>query len=99
MAESDLLYLEEKFTTFVLGQEFELVPYGKYKHLTLENRAEYCFRSRYIQLAALKKPLSMMRKGLIENLFSFTFNCYTPSGLDMLTCGMNYVLKVDNRLI
>ena len=68
MSEQDLLYLEEKFTTFVLGKEFELFPLGRDTSLTAENRAEYFVRAKHAVLAVLKKPLEMLRRGLRENL-------------------------------
>ena len=72
MPDQDLDYLEETFTTFLAdGQEYELMPGGKQRRLTVANRHEYVHRCRQVLLHSLRKPLEHLRSGFLDSAFSY----------------------------
>ena len=92
MADEDIEYLDEKFTTFLSdGQEFELVPYGRQEKLTMQNKSEYIRLSQLIHKEQLIKPFEMARRGFRDSTFNHRYVSYTPTEMEKRITGMDYV--------
>ena len=92
MPDQDLDYLEETFTTFLAdGQEYELMPGGKQRRLTVANRHEYVHRCRQVVLDSLRKPLEHLRRGFLDSAFSYVAADLAADELEKHSCGMDYV--------
>lgn len=98
MTQDDLEYLEEYFTTFLPdGKEYELEAGGSQKVLSVTNKYEYIEKTKEVHLAYLEKSFSQIRRGFYDYYCPYKFMLNSPSELDQLLCGMDYVGLFDRR--